>query len=105
MANNVSRILMAVVLCAGMGCRDDRGGSATEQEIESACESYCQKARTCDDEVSTAECTADCRDRMGDCMADEQAQAVDDLEQCAADACDDFTGCTIGAGLQCAFGL
>lgn len=105
MAHIVTRFtLAAAVLCAA-GCKDDRGSTVMADDIDSTCESYCQKARTCDDEVMASECVASCKDRVGDCMADEQAQVLDDLDTCAANACDDFAGCTIGAGFQCAFGL
>ncbi|MBZ5715708.1 hypothetical protein [Nannocystis pusilla] len=96
-------MLFAGVL--GCGKDGDGGGGATQTEIDTACQSYCQMAHLCDDEIAADECTATCVDRMGDCMADEQGQAVDDLESCAKEACDDFTSCTVGAGFQCAFGI
>lgn len=107
MIHGVIRVISATILCIGLGCGDDRGsgGDVSAAKIESTCKAYCEKARTCDDEVSMAECTADCGDELGDCMADEQAAAVSDLDNCAERSCDDFTGCTIRAGLQCAFGL
>jgi hypothetical protein len=42
---------------------------------------------------------------MDDCMANDQEDALDDLGGCAEDSCDDVAGCTIGAGLECVFGL
>lgn len=108
MQHRVSRYTSAVLLVVGLGCGDepDEGdGRATVAEIRNACQEYCQKASLCDDETVVAECEADCDDRIGDCMADEQRQAVDDLRSCAQESCDDFTLCTIGVGAQCAFGL
>lgn len=107
------RYVLSAIFSAGfsMGCvvdaddgGDDNDGS-TDIEIAAGCQSYCDKARECDDEVSIDECVNDCKSRVGDCMADEQDETVSDLNSCASDACDDFNACTIGAGLQCTFGL
>ncbi len=86
-------------MVAGFACSE-----TGPHRIEKTCEDYCAKAAECSDEVSESDCVADCKDSIGDCMADEQAEALDDLDSCAADSCDDFIGCTIGAGLACTFG-
>lgn len=101
------RTMLAVVLGVGFGCGEDDGaaGGPSAASIADACQAYCEKARVCDDETEMAECVADCEDRTGDCMADEQGQVVADLNACADESCDDLTLCTIGAGFQCAFGL
>lgn len=91
--------LCTLLLGAGLAC------DAGKSRVEITCEDYCAKAHECDDDSSQSACVADCKDAMGDCMADEQEQALDDLDACAADSCDEFLGCTIGAGLQCSFGL
>lgn len=117
MHRTVKSFFLAMSLCTGFACvidadgdadddagaNDDSGASAVE--IESTCQAYCDKAVECDDDVTLTTCVADCKENMGDCMADEQEKALSDLNSCAADACDDFTGCTIGAGLQCTFGV
>jgi hypothetical protein len=36
---------------------------------------------------------------------DEQEAALDDLDECAEDSCNDFLACTIGAGAECVFGI
>ena len=113
------RILAALVLSAGFGVAcsdgdddttattattDDEGGS-NQARIQSTCDTYCAKAQTCDDDKTVEQCVADCKAQLGDCMADEQEQVLDELDACAMDACDDFGSCTFGAGLQCKFGI
>lgn len=97
--------LYAVATLVGMAvgaCEREGTGDA---RIALTCADYCQKAADCDDEVDVDECKDDCKDAMEDCMDDEQEEALDDLDACAEDSCDDFLGCTIGAGLECTFGI
>lgn len=96
--------------CFNLGCNknDDNssgGGGASDQEVMTTCKTYCDQAQVCDGDVQAGECLTKCQDRLGDCMADEQSQTLEDLESCSAMACDDFKKCTIGAGLQCVFGI
>ncbi len=109
MIKSTYRFTLAALLCATLGCEDGHkdkgGGGATDQEVMMACKTYCDQAQVCKTKAQAGECLAKCQDRLGDCMADEQDQTLDDLRSCAAKACDKFTGCTIGAGLQCVLGL
>ena len=107
MSNVLHRYFLAFAFLLGAGlaaCGDDSSG-ATNLEISASCKSYCDKARECDEDVSVDECVNDCKDKIGNCMADEQRETLDDLESCASDACGEFGACTVGAGLQCTFGL
>ena len=109
------QIFSVLVFTVGMavGCteggdnssNDDDSGTDNTARIASTCQSYCAKAHTCDDDKTVEQCVADCKANLGDCMVDEQGEALDDLDGCAAESCDDFGACTIGAGLQCTFGL
>jgi hypothetical protein len=110
----INEIFTAFLFAAGLavGCTtdgegdDEDGGTDNTARIASTCQSYCAKAQTCDDDDGTVEqCVADCKANLGDCMVDEQGAALDDLDGCAAESCDDFGACTIGAGLQCTFGI
>lgn len=69
------------------------------------CRDYCNQAKSCDDDLDEEDCRNRCESDMDDCQADEQEQALDDLDDCATKSCDEFVGCTIGAGLQCTFGI
>lgn len=115
----VTGFLAAAALTVGVGACDDDGGddtnatsNATNDEggsnaarIQSTCDTYCAKANTCDDDKTVEQCVADCKAQLGDCMADEQTQVLDELDACAMESCDDFGSCTFGAGLQCTFGI
>lgn len=110
MIKTTYRIALAAIFCVGLGCSNDSdnsggGGGASDQEVLATCQSYCDKALVCDSDVDADDCVTKCQDRLGECMADEQHQTLDDLDVCAAKACDKFNTCTIGAGLQCVFGL
>jgi len=94
-------IALALALGVSIGACNGTG----DTRIKLTCKDYCAKAAECDDEVDEDDCVADCRDTMQDCMADEQEQALDDLDACGEESCDDFLGCSIGAGIQCTFGI
>lgn len=81
----------------------DAGDNAAR--IASTCEAYCAKGHDCDDSLDTDECTDECAALIGDCMDDEQLATMNDLESCAQNTCDEFAECTVGAGLQCSFGI
>lgn len=82
----------------------ERNGTG-DLRISRTCADYCAAAAGCNDDVDEDDCASNCEDAMDDCMADDQEDALDDLDACAEESCDDFAGCTIGAGLECAFGL
>ncbi len=93
-------------ICCGLAfaqaCERDGTGDI---RVNATCRDYCDQAKSCDDDVDEDDCRDRCEDAMEDCMSDEQEQALDDLDHCAVSDCDEFGGCTIGAGLQCSFGL
>ncbi len=92
-------------VCFGViACGEDDPTDAS-LEVELSCADYCRKAAECDGDVDREACENDCEGAAQDCMADEQQQALDDLDECSESTCDEFGGCTVGAGLQCAFGL
>lgn len=92
-------------LCLGLfACGEDDPTDA-ELDVELACNDYCRKAVECNDDLDMEDCENECEDSASSCMADEQDQALDELEMCSEESCDDFGGCTVGAGLQCSFGI
>ncbi|MBK6919891.1 MAG: hypothetical protein IPH07_21015 [Deltaproteobacteria bacterium] len=82
----------------------ERDGTG-DLRVHQSCKAYCQQAASCDDDVDEDDCISRCENTVDDCMADEQEQALDDLDVCSDETCDEVASCTIGAGLQCAFGL
>lgn len=108
--NNFLRALLLVCAAAGGlvagACADeDDENGATSVRAEMSCQDYCDRAKLCDDETNIDNCIDKCLDRIDDCMADEQEAALDQIDVCSTESCDDFTGCTINAGAQCYFGL
>jgi hypothetical protein len=97
--------LAGLVFGMGVGLSFACGNGTGDLRVKITCESYCERAHECNDDVDENECVDDCRDTIDDCMADEAEQTLDDLDSCSAEECDEFGGCTIGAGLQCAFGV
>lgn len=85
-------------------CREDEDGG-NDAQVKASCTSYCAQSKLCNADINEQNCIDDCRSAMGNCMADEQDIALDKLEECSKEACNDFAACTIDAGAQCYFGL
>lgn len=104
-------LLFAIAAMAGVAlgaCKEDdpeEYDTGATLELKNSCADYCSTAVACDDERSHDECTTKCIDRMTDCQVDEQAAALDRLDACTNESCDDFFGCTVNVGAQCVFGL
>lgn len=100
-------LLFSGALSAQFGCDtdDDGVGVIEELQIEGSCNDYCEQAKTCDDGVDVEACENDCFEAMSNCQADEQEQALNDIDSCGEEACSEFVRCSIGAGLQCTFGI
>ena len=99
---------LLLILGLGLGlalgaCTDLDGTGDLRTQI--SCENYCEQAKECNDNVDAQDCIDRCLGSVDDCMADEQEQALDQLDDCATESCNDFAGCTIEAGAQCYFGL
>lgn len=90
---------------SGLACGEEDDDYELPLAVASACSDYCERRADCDDEVSRAACEDRCTNTMRDCQADEQDQATQDLDLCAAESCDDVITCAIGAGSRCVFGL
>lgn len=109
--------LFALLAVGAPGCSDDANGDGDDtaasaadtgsnaSRIQSTCDGYCAKENVCNDNGTVEQCVADCKAQLGDCMADEQSQVLNELDDCAAESCNDFGACTFGAGLQCTFGI
>lgn len=97
-------ILIGTLLGAALAQACERDGTGNIR-TNATCRDYCKQAAECNDSVDEEDCRNDCEDKMDDCMSDEQENALDDLDNCAMESCNDFGACTIGAGLQCTFGI
>lgn len=104
-------LLFALAAVAGVAlgaCRQDNGDgdeSDASLQVKNNCEQYCGRMSECDDERDQEKCFNNCVDAMTDCQVDEQEAALDRLDLCSRESCDDFFGCTVNVGAQCVFGI
>lgn len=105
-------LLISFAAVAGLtvgACTDDAEGDYDDgpvsMEVQTACDTYCAKSLECEPDRDEQDCRDGCYDAMSSCAADQQNQALTQLEMCAQETCDDFLGCTISAGAECFFGL
>lgn len=91
------------LLQQSIACSDDNEDSGLPIEVD--CSGYCERAALCDEGTDVAECERDCEDALGGCMADELQEVQGLLDECAEETCDEFTECTVDAGIRCYFGL
>ena len=73
--------------------------------VERTCTNYCDHRAECNDDVDVDACIDDCQEAAGNCQADEQEQALEELDACAEQSCDDVGECTVSASLECYLGL
>lgn len=100
-------LLLALAGTAGIAlgaCQEEEQAEASP-EIEMACADYCERSAECDDEVKADECTNECIAVLEACETLEPDEAIDQVEECGSESCDDFNRCTLSAGVQCVFGL
>lgn len=87
-------------------CREDDGDESDASiQVRNTCAEYCSRMVECDDDRNQQKCNDNCVDTMTDCQVDEQAAALDKLDVCSRESCDDFFGCSINVGAQCIFGI
>lgn len=99
-------LVLAGALGSVLACvDDDDDGDDGEADIRAACVSYCERGEECDDDLDRRACVEDCQDIVEDCQDDEIDETIADLNDCSSEVCDDFIGCSVGAGTQCLFGL
>jgi len=102
-------LMFALAAAAGVAlgaCREDDGDeSDASLRVRSACQEYCARAVECDDDRDEQKCHDNCVDAMTDCQVDEQDAALDQLDVCARESCDDFFKCSVKVGAQCIFGI
>lgn len=109
--NRFGTLLFALAAVAGIGlgaCRQDDADQdeyEPSMEVLNSCEDYCRRAKLCDDDRDEQKCENTCIDAMTNCQVDEQGPALDKLDQCSSESCDDFFGCTVNVGAKCIFGI
>lgn len=94
------RVLFGVFALAATGCTIEG-----DDPLDGPCQEYCEQRNVCDGDVDIESCRQDCVDAAQDCQADEKEEALDDIDACADESCDEIAACTVGAGLQCYLGI
>ncbi|MCA9685818.1 MAG: hypothetical protein KC457_26820 [Myxococcales bacterium] len=94
--------LASLALAAGLGVIV--GACAhSDFRIEKVCKDYCARLVDCNDNTDFDDCVDNCVDTASDCDTDKDVeQALDTLEQCASEACNNVFGCSVDAWLECA---
>ena len=80
------------------------GSQSDDPRAITTCRDFCERSNQCD-ETSMDECQENCRQIVDGCMDDEVDGALDQLAACSSEACNEFTECTLDAGIDCIFGL
>jgi hypothetical protein len=93
------RILFTAIVFVG-ACNGD-----ADDLLDGPCQQYCERRNECDSDVEVEPCRQDCVDAAQDCQSDEKEQALDDIEACSEEDCNEIAQCTIGASLQCYLGI
>jgi hypothetical protein len=104
MARTTLLTVLGLVIGLGVGQLTACGEQSDDPRAITTCRSYCVRSNECD-ETNMAECEENCRQIVGDCMDDEVDPALDRLTSCSNEACNEFTECTVSAGLDCIFGI
>ncbi len=74
-----------------------------QSRINRVCDNYCQRLLDCNDNADYDDCFDACLESADDCDTDDDtANALDILEECTADSCNQVIGCTVEAWLECA---
>ena len=104
MLRNPLTYLLAIGLGLGLAELTACGDDVDDAEIDQACERYCARAVECGQTDDFEDCFDDCETLVSDFCVD-QDDAVDVLESCSRDTCEEVDGCIIDAGLECLFGI
>jgi hypothetical protein len=94
--------LASLLLAAVFGATLGACGPHSEHRINKVCKRYCQRAVDCNDAIDYEDCIDDCVNTAGDCESDGDVEvALDILEDCTADSCNQVVTCTLEAWLEC----
>jgi hypothetical protein len=93
-----------VVLAATLGFVLGACGPASEHRMNKVCKRYCDHAVECDDNTDWDDCVDNCVNQAMDCDSDQDvAAALDILNDCSAESCNNVAGCTVDAWVECNF--
>ena len=95
--------IASLLLAAGFGVTLGACGPHSEHRINKVCKRYCERAVDCNDATVYDDCVDDCVNTATDCDSETDIEAaLDILEDCTADSCNQVVACTVDAWLECA---
>jgi hypothetical protein len=103
MSTSRKSVQIASLLIAGMfGVTLGACGPHSQHRINKVCKRYCQRAFDCNDNTNYDECLDDCVTEANDCESESDVEAaLDILEDCVADSCNQVATCTAESWLEC----
>lgn len=93
---------LCVVLAAAFGFALGACGPASEARMNNVCKDYCNRLVDCNDNTNFDNCVDDCVEQAMGCDTDDDtADALDILNACAEDSCNNVAACSLDAWLEC----
>lgn len=94
----VASLLLAAVFGITLGAC----GPHSQHRINKVCKRYCQRAYDCNDATNYDNCIDDCVTEANGCESEDDVEvALDILEDCVADSCNQVAACTLEAWVEC----
>ena len=91
-----------VVAAAAIGFMLGACGPASEHRMNKVCKRYCDRAVDCNDNIDWDDCVDDCVNQAMDCDSDNDVEAaLDILDECAGESCNNVGACTTDAWIEC----
>ncbi len=103
MSTSRKSVQIASLLLAGMfGITLGACGPHSEYRINKVCKRYCQRAVDCNDNTNYDDCLDDCVTEANGCESEADVEAaLDILEDCVADSCNEVGPCVLEAWVEC----
>ena len=99
---STSRKITSLLLAACFGITLGACGPHSQHRINKVCKRYCERVLDCNDNTDFEDCIDTCIDDANSCESDGDIEdALDILDECSAEACNDVVGCTVEAWLEC----
>jgi hypothetical protein len=95
----IASLLLAGVFGVTLGAC----GPHSEHRINKVCKRFCLRAVDCNDQTNYDTCLDDCVDQANNCESEDDVEAaLDILQDCEADSCNQVGTCTVEAWFECA---
>jgi len=92
----------SAVLAAALGFALGACGPASESRMNKVCKRFCERQFDCNDGTDVDDCIDGCVDEAMSCDSDDDvADALDILDECSTQSCNEVPGCLAEAWLEC----